>query len=253
METLFVGRNMIFLPEVDSTNSYAINLLKNVKVSEGTVIHSGNQTKGKGQRGNVWNTEPNSNVTASVILKPDFLDIKKQFFLYQIAALACYDVMAETLNSGQYDIKIKWPNDILVSGKKIAGILIENMIANNVVANSVMGIGINVKQCEFDNKLNATSLQLLAGKGFEPGAVLDILCSKVEKYYLMLKNNKLSRISELYLSHFYMKDRWQNFEIANRKAKMKIVGTSDTGLLQLEDEFGNVKDYDVKELIWLNN
>src|SRR5215211_2478906 len=104
METLFIGANLIFLPEVDSTNSYAIELLKNVNLPEGSVIHTANQTSGRGQRGNVWNTRPGSNLTVSVVIKPTFLDLKHQFYLYQITALACYDVMTEILDEGQFDI-----------------------------------------------------------------------------------------------------------------------------------------------------
>ena len=81
METLFIGKNIIFLPEIDSTNSYATNLLKNVKLPEGTVLHTANQTHGKGQRGRSWIAQSTSNLTASVILKPLFLNLKNQFFL----------------------------------------------------------------------------------------------------------------------------------------------------------------------------
>jgi BirA family transcriptional regulator, biotin operon repressor / biotin---[acetyl-CoA-carboxylase] ligase len=126
METLFVGKNTIFLPEIPSTNSYATHLLKNVNLAEGTVVHTANQTQGRGQWDKRWSSEPSSNLTVSVVLKPTFLELKKQFLLYQIAALACYDTIAGLLNNSQYDIKIKWPNDILINRKKTAGILIEN-------------------------------------------------------------------------------------------------------------------------------
>ena len=162
METLFIGSNIIFLPEVDSTNSYATELLKNVNIAEGTVIHTAHQTQGKGQRGNSWEAQIASNLTTSIVLKPSFLELKNQFFLYQITALACYDLMAELLNNSQYDIKIKWPNDILVNKKKIAGILIENVITHSTLNYSVIGIGINVNQLLFTDGINATSLKKLS-------------------------------------------------------------------------------------------
>ena len=150
METLFIGRNIIFLPQVNSTNSYAIEMLKNVNLAEGTLVHTAEQTEGRGQRGSVWKTEKTSNLTASLVLKPTFLDLKNQHYLYQISALACYDALAELLDSSQFDIKIKWPNDILVNKQKIAGILIENNISNTQLSWSVVGVGFNVNQTIFD-------------------------------------------------------------------------------------------------------
>ncbi|MBI2722698.1 MAG: biotin--[acetyl-CoA-carboxylase] ligase [Bacteroidetes bacterium] len=251
METLFIGTNNIFLPEVDSTNSYAINLLKNVNPLEGTVIHTANQTAGRGQRGNVWNATPYSNLTVSIILKPVFLNIAKQFYLYQIAALACYDVMAEILDSSQYDIKIKWPNDIMVNDKKIAGILIENIITNNVISGSVTGIGINVKQCEFDGKMNAVSFQMLMDKPPEVSEILNSLCKHFEKYYLKLKSGHANFISETYLLHFYGKNKWLNFEIEGRIENLLVMGISAQGLLLLEDKAGNPKEFDIKAVKWV--
>ncbi len=253
METLFVGRNIIFLSEVYSTNSYAINLLKNVNsnVAEGSVVYATEQTAGRGQRGNVWNTEGASNLTASIILKPTFVELKNQFFLYQIAALACYDVLAEILENSQYDIKIKWPNDILVNGKKNAGVLIENIIINNRIGWSVMGIGINVNQVEFKNDINANSLKLLTAKDFSIDSVLKLLCKHLEKYYLMLKNEKTELIKDKYLSCFLKKDKWQKFEIENTVKTLLVKGISNNGLLLLEDETGKQNEFDIKEVKWL--
>jgi BirA family biotin operon repressor/biotin-[acetyl-CoA-carboxylase] ligase len=250
METLFIGSNLIFLPEVDSTNSYAIELLKNVNLPEGTVIHTANQTSGRGQRGNVWNTLPGHNLTLSVILKPGFLELKDQFRLYQISALACYDVMTEILDQSQFDIKIKWPNDILVNEKKIAGILIENIVNNTTINFSVIGIGINVKQGEFDEKINATSLQILTKTELNLEAILRLLCKYLEKYYLLLRNAKYSELSELYLQHFYGLNQWRDFEVGNRKETLLVKGISDKGLLLLQTKQGNNLEFDMKEVKW---
>ncbi|MCE3227738.1 MAG: biotin--[acetyl-CoA-carboxylase] ligase [Bacteroidetes bacterium] len=250
METLFIGANLIFLPEVDSTNSYAIELLKNVNLPEGSVIHTANQTSGRGQRGNVWNTRPGSNLTVSVVLKPSFLDLKDQFYLYQIAALGCYDVMTEILDHSQFDIKIKWPNDILVDGKKIAGILIENVVNHNHMHWSVMGIGLNVRQGEFDDKIHATSIQILTRKEHDLADVLKLLCSRLEKYYMLLRNGKRETISENYIKHFFGLNKWLDFEIGNQVEKLLVKGVSRNGLLLLEDSSGKEREFDMKEIKW---
>jgi BirA family biotin operon repressor/biotin-[acetyl-CoA-carboxylase] ligase len=250
METLFIGKNLIFLPEMNSTNSYAIDLLKNVNLAEGTVVHTTNQTQGKGQRGSTWISEPGGNLTASVVLKPTFLDIKNQFFLYQIAALAVYDAMAELLGTGQFDIKIKWPNDILVNRKKIAGILIENHIQNSQISWCIVGIGVNVNQELFGEVANATSLKLATGGSYAVETVLKLVCKKLETHYLSVLNTKSTSIREAYLKHLFGLDQKLDFEVAGLLSPMTVKGLGETGLLVLEDETGIIREVDVKEVKW---
>ncbi|MDO8999086.1 MAG: biotin--[acetyl-CoA-carboxylase] ligase [Bacteroidota bacterium] len=251
METLFIGRNIIFLPQVNSTNSYAIELLKNVNLVEGTVVHTADQTNGRGQRGSVWSTEKTSNLTASLIIKPTFLELKYQHYLYQIAALACYDVLAELLDTSQFDIKIKWPNDILVNNKKIAGILIENNISKTQISWSVIGVGLNINQTIFDESINAVSLKTLTDKTFEIEMILKLFCENFEKYYLQLKNNKLTQIKTEYLKHFFRINNWMDFEINNSTHTLLVKGSSDRGLLLLENKSGKQLEFDVKEIKWI--
>jgi len=253
METLFIGKNIIFLPETDSTNSYATLLLKNVNLAEGTVIHTTHQTQGKGQRGSSWNTDPASNLTASIVLKPGFLDIKEQFFLYQIAALACYDTLSEILNNSHFDIKIKWPNDLLVNRQKIAGILIENNILNGRIVSSVIGVGINVNQAHFSKSMTATSLrlQLLNEKPFEVKDVLTRLCVHLEKHYLALKNGHHDEINANYLSHFFGLNSWMNFDAQGVQKELFVKGITENGLLQLEARNGSLQEADVKDVKWI--
>lgn len=251
METLFIGKNIIFLPEIHSTNSYAIDLLKNVNLPEGTVVHAAIQTHGKGQRGASWNAEPERNLTASIILKPGFLNIKNQFFLYQVVALACYDAMAEILDSSQIDIKIKWPNDILVNRKKIAGILLENNIQNNQVNWCVAGIGINVNQESFGEGLSATSLKLITGTTYSIEYVLNLICGYLEKHYLALMNSKYAAIQQNYLSQLFGLNEIREFEIKGRVESLWVKGLGNTGLLVLEDHAGEKREVDVKEVKWI--
>lgn len=251
METLFMGRNIIFLPRVNSTNSYAMEMLKNVNLSEGTVVHTAEQTNGKGQRGSVWKTEKTSNLTASLVIKPTFLNLKNQHYLYQVSALACYDVLAELLDTSQFDIKIKWPNDILVNKQKVAGILIENHVTNSKFSWSVVGIGLNVNQTIFDEGFNASSLKIILGKEIDVDKVLESLCKHFEKYYLQLKNNKFDQIKTEYLKHFFRLNNWMDFEIEDIVKTMYVVGVSDEGMLWLKDKNDRSYYMDVKQIKWL--
>ena len=251
METLFIGKNLIFLPEVTSTNSYAMNLLKNVNLPEGTVVQTTNQTQGKGQRGSRWMADPTSNLTVSIVLKPTFLELKNQFYLYLISALACYDTMAEILNNSQFDIKIKWPNDILVNQKKIAGILIENNILNNQINGCVIGIGINVNQLKFDPSIKATSIALTSNNEYPVSKVLNLLCSYVEKHYLAMREEKYNLIQGSYLQHLFGLNTWRQFEVGGSLKSLMVLGVSDRGLLLLRDKNDSILEVDVKEVRWI--
>lgn len=251
MKTLFIGKNIICLPEIQSTNSYAIDLLKNVNLPEGTVVHALNQTHGKGQRGSAWSSEPERNLTASFILRPTFLDLKNHFFLYQVVALACYDAMAQILDSSQIDIKIKWPNDILVNEKKIAGILIENTIHNGQISWCIAGVGINVNQENFEGNLKATSLKTITGKTYSVEYVLEIMCQQLEKHYLALLNSKKEGIASNYLQNLFGRDKFRDFELNGKLERFCVKGVGDTGLLLLQDENGKEKQMDVKDIKWI--
>jgi BirA family biotin operon repressor/biotin-[acetyl-CoA-carboxylase] ligase len=229
METLFIGKNLLFLHEVESTNTYAMNLLRNVNVIEGTVVYTDNQTKGRGQRGTVWLSNIGQNIISSIILKPTFLSIDNSFYLSKITALAIYDLLTDILTSSQYDIKIKWPNDILVNQQKIAGILIETNIANAAIKDVVIGIGFNVNQMSFDEfERFATSLKLITTHDFDRELILNLLCEKIEKWYLKLKQQKLAFIDNTYLTVLFGMNQTKPFnDLDGNSFEGKIIGVSN--------------------------
>jgi BirA family transcriptional regulator, biotin operon repressor / biotin---[acetyl-CoA-carboxylase] ligase len=251
METLFVGQNTIFLPEVDSTNSYAMSLLKNVKAIEGTVIYTFHQTQGRGQRGNYWQAEEGSNIAYSAILKPNFISASDAFSLYILSALTVYDVLAHLLHHSQNDIKIKWPNDILINGKKIAGILVETSIQNNLLLAAVVGIGLNINQSQFTDLPMATSLKQITGKHYHLKEIVDLLCIHLEKNYLKLKNGHFNELKDLYLTHLFKRNERQLFRIQNKEETFLINGISNEGLLQLKDLQNNILNLGIKEVEWI--
>src|ERR1700747_2779313 len=143
METLFTGRNIIELSECASVNTHATELLKAVKLPEGTVIYTKKQTAGRGQRGNTWVSEDGKNLTMCFVFHPNFLNAANSFLLSMTVSLALHDLLTELLTEKQ-EVKIKWPNDILIDGKKVAGILIENVLREEQLSSSVIGIGLNL-------------------------------------------------------------------------------------------------------------
>ena len=204
METLFVGKNCIRLNEIESTNTFASELLKNNNVPDGTIILTEKQTKGRGQRGNEWHSEPGLNLICSLIIHPGFLSVNEHFLLSKISALAIQKTLLFFLNNTIQSIKIKWPNDLLVNDKKICGILIENTLQQNNLKNSVIGFGINVNQVSFpDNLPDSVSMAKIASTSFEKELILEKFCSFFETYYVKLKNSKISFINEEYLKNLY--------------------------------------------------
>jgi BirA family biotin operon repressor/biotin-[acetyl-CoA-carboxylase] ligase len=250
MNTLFIGKNVLFLPEVESTNTYAINLLRNVNVVDGTIIYTNNQTQGKGQRGAVWTSEIGKNIMLSVILQPRFLDINKSFYLSKITALACYDVLTEILDSSQYDIKIKWPNDILVNKKKIGGVLIENNLSGSAIHHTVIGIGLNVNQ-EYFGDLNslATSMKLQKNIDFDTALILASICSKLEKWYFKLKENKFDFIHSNYLSHLFGLNQIHHFiDNSGHSLYAEIMNVEENGKLLVKNANNDFLSFDIKEV-----
>ena len=139
-----------------STNAEAMRMLKTTKPKEGTCIVAKFQHTGKGQRTNQWYSNAGENVLCSFILYPPAHAANQPFMLSKAVALAAHTTIQHFTKQA---VEIKWPNDIFVAEKKIAGILIENQWIGSNWNAAVAGIGINVNQREFGTS-HATSLAL---------------------------------------------------------------------------------------------
>jgi BirA family biotin operon repressor/biotin-[acetyl-CoA-carboxylase] ligase len=159
--------------------------------------------------------------------------------------------MAEILDSSQIDIKIKWPNDILVNGKKIAGILIENTIHNNQISWCVAGIGINVNQELIEGNPNATSLKAITGANYSVNYILQILCQQLEKHYLSLLNSRRDLISAAYLKNLFGLNEFRDFEWKGKIERFCVKGVGESGLLLLQNETEQHMQMDVKDIKWI--
>jgi len=251
MKTLFIGRNIIRLTEVGSTNSYANTMLKSLKIPEGTIVWADYQSEGRGQRGSVWIAEPAANITCSLIITPLFLNAENHFLISKIIALAIKRALADILTSSNYDIKIKWPNDILVNNKKIAGILIENSIKNSQIINSIIGFGINVNQTNFaELSKKACSLKTLINNEFDKQLLFNKVCEHFEALYLQLKSSKYKEINEAYLHDLLFYNKAVIYtEVANSQAfEGKITEVTEDGKISILLITGEIKKYEMKEI-----
>jgi len=246
---LFIGSHIIRLESVDSTNKYALELIKENQVFEGTVIMAQNQFAGKGQRNNEWQSETGKNITLSIVLFPKNLKAENQFYLTQFASLALNELIETSLGDAE-NCRIKWPNDIYYGDKKLAGVLIENTLRNNFIHNTVVGIGLNVNQVNFDSSLlNATSLTNIKGKTIDIEALCNNLFSLLEKYYLML--NKGVSLKEVYLKKLYKFNTIANYTFKCEVIEAIIKDVAEDGKLILQETKGNsLIKADLKEIVF---
>ena len=189
---------LIHINETNSTNNYLQSLCSEQKVEELTVVVADFQTSGRGQRGNSWESDPGKNLLFSTVIFPEFLEARRQFLISQVISLA----IKEELDTYTTDISIKWPNDIVINGKKICGILTEMSAQFDYINHIVVGIGINVHNESFPEEISqmASSLMIEAGgKRFHRAQIIAETMSYFEQYYdTFLKTQDLSALVREY-------------------------------------------------------
>lgn len=252
LNPLFIGNIAQHFSELASSNDFAVNLLAKTSPIEGTVISTDYQTGGKGQFGSKWFSSAGKNLLFSLILYPRFLQAQEQFLLSQAVALAIRDWLSPLLDQ---EVSIKWPNDIYVGDKKIAGILIQNALMGNQLRSAVVGVGLNVNETNFPEQLvKATSLKLQTGQDYDLEHCKQALFVALEQRYLQLKS-KPATIRKAYLDHLYQYQTWANYKDAQSGQVFKglIVGVHKEGKLALQKETTTapICYYDLKELVFL--
>lgn len=242
-------KNIIQIYEVDSTNNFASRLISENKGSEGTIIVAKKQISGKGQADNKWESEDGKNLTFSIILKPDFLEVACQFMISKMVSLSLMDFLK---NLSIDNISIKWPNDIYIGNNKIAGILIENSIKGIVYNYAIVGIGININQTQFSSGIpNPVSLKLIFEKELNIDECLKEILDVLETRYTQLKENKFKLIDNDYLNSLYNFNIWASYIYKNQKIMAKIVGVNKFGTLLLIKEDATTIECDIKEIKYI--
>lgn len=237
LSTDFIGQVIQYYPKLDSTNTKAWELI--AKNSEnGTVIITDNQLKGRGRQSNKWFSTHGKSITFSIIMYPNALP--SQINLYSlIAGLAITDCLIE------YDIhaQLKWPNDILINGKKVGGILCESKISGGVIKSLVIGIGLNVNETIDDFpknlRLNATSLMIEDGKQYQLEIILTNILDHLE-----------FRIQNIDATHLQLKDWEERCAHLNQKVTFnsgnKIVTGIFKGLTKIGQAIISINNKEVK-------
>ncbi|KQS33667.1 biotin--[acetyl-CoA-carboxylase] ligase [Dyadobacter sp. Leaf189] len=249
-DTLIIGKKVIYLPSCHSTNDIAAEIVHAGLFTEGTVVITDHQLSGRGQRGTSWFANPGQNLTFSIVLTPAFLPIQNQFLISQTVALGIKAYLEKYISG----VQIKWPNDILVGGKKICGILIENAIQGSKLNTSIVGIGLNINQMNFENDL-ATSLFIETGGELSLGDEFAALMRCLDAAYLQLRGgNRFTEIRRAYMGSLYGYAQEVKFSYKDRVYTGTVTGVDELGQLSVRLSNGEeLTDLGIKEISWIRS
>ena len=179
IHTKWAGKTVHFAREIDSTNLWIKRLAKE-GAPEGTLALAEFQSAGRGRLGRSWEVPEGTSVMMSILLRPKF---EPQYA--PTLTLVMGMAVAKAVKSLGFDVSIKWPNDVVVSHKKICGILTEMGVRDGKIDYAVIGVGINVNIKEFPEEMadKATSLYLESGKEFDRSQIPGLVMEAFEKYY----------------------------------------------------------------------
>jgi len=242
-----IGSYVERITEIGSTNNYAALQLLTKRLPEGIVFVADSQVDGRGQTSNKWESEPNKNLTFSILLFPDFIEISNQFEISKIISLGVSDFLKELTN----EVSIKWPNDLYIGKGKVAGILIENSVRSNKISSCIVGIGLNVNQQIFPSNLpNPVSVSQKTDEIYPLDTALSRLCLKIDSRYHQLRNGEFSRIDKDYTEMLYQLRTWSQYSDETGDFEGQIVGVDQIGRLLIETRKGKTNRYHFKEVVF---
>lgn len=221
LNTKTIGKRIIYYKKVTSTNDLAWMEVTN-GTEDGVVVVAGEQMKGRGRFGRNWISPSQQGVCLSVVLKPQ-LPVEKIFSLMAIGALAVVDV----LKAHKLDATIRWPNDVIINGKKIAGIIIETKFISKAPESAVLGIGmnVNIKQDELPDELKDIATSVLMEKGCEMDIqpLAEKLIIRLDHWYQALKDKKDDVIKDAWCSYSSVMNKMVSLRFKDCTHQGKVV------------------------------
>ena len=226
---------------MDSTNNEAARHIQDAP--HGAVWAAAFQSAGRGQQDNRWESEAGKNLLFSILLHPVRFKAEAQFLLSQAVSLGvCMYLRGEGLPA-----QIKWPNDIYVDEKKIAGLLLEHHVCGEYISTTIAGVGLNVNQQRFVQAPQAVSMRTVTKKEYHLRTVLEGLLAAIFRYC----ECKPGTLPAQYLSVLYRYRRWAWYRAGERCFRAQITAVGPAGALLLEHEDGAVHSYLQKSIVFL--
>lgn len=231
-----IGEPLYFFSSVESTNQLAFNIAGE-GASEGTVIVADHQTRGRGRMQRVWQSPPALNLYISVILRPALAPAFSSP-LTIMAGVAIFDVLAGYCPQ----VRLKWPNDVLINNKKVCGILTEIKTIGNKIDFVIIGIGININM-QIDDLLPslapiATSLRVETGKPLDRVDLTVKLLERMGAFYASFLTEGINPLRELWLSAAQLVGRLVEVTFGAEVYRGIVSGMDDSGALMIMDEMG---------------
>lgn len=195
LNTEFIGKTLFVFDEIDSTNTKA---KQDFQSPDGSVFIAEHQSAGKGRLGREWDSEKGCGIYMSVLLKPN-IPPENAPLITLIAGLS----VCRILRTRNFDAAIKWPNDIVINGKKVCGILTEMSAEKDKINYIVCGIGVNVNNPDFDDvlKVKATSLFIESNTVQCRENIFREILREFEKYYMLFSENGIEPFLSEYKKH----------------------------------------------------
>lgn len=237
LHTEKLGRAVQFHNSVTSTQEVAHQLARSGS-PEGMLVVADEQVGGRGRLGRPWHSPKGSGIWMSLLLRPDIPPQQAP----QLTLLAAVGVVKGIRDATAVECDIKWPNDILVKGKKLVGILTELQADPDLVHSVIVGIGINVnvKEEDFPEEIRAiaTSLQIEAGREIHRAHLMQHILLQIEKLYVDYLHEGFQFVKLLWETHAVSIGRTVQARTLRGELNGKAIGLSDNGFLILEDESG---------------
>ena len=232
LRTKHFGKEVEYYQRLDSTNVEAWDLIKSGEATNGMIIITDNQIKGKGRNGNSWFMAPSKGLAMSIILNQK-LSIEEA----ELIPIAVGVSIAKAIENRGAKPQLKWPNDIFIDGKKCGGVLCESKVSSNFIHSMVIGIGLNINETETDFpeplRDKSTSLSIATGHSNQRELVCAIITTFFERAMEDLKTN--IKLWENYCSHM---DDLVSFNHGNSKNKGTFKGINQHGhaMIDIKDE-----------------
>ena len=242
MKTKWAGHPVIYHDQVDSTNTQAKRLGEELaRDGHGTLVVADLQTAGKGRRGRSWESPSGASIYMSILLRPDILPDQAPM-LTLVMAQSVAEAVQELTGA---EVGIKWPNDIVLNGKKICGILTEMSAEIDYINYVVIGVGVNVNTPDFPEELveTATSLKIELGQSVKRSALIAAVMKRFEENYeTFIRTGDLSGIQDQYNSLLVNRDRDVRVLEPGHEYNGHALGINSTGELLVEKEDGTTAE-----------
>ena len=234
--TVRLGHALVRLGEVDSTSDEAAALAAR-GAAHGTVVVAAAQRKGRGRQGRAWFSPPGDNLYLSCVLRPELPAAR-----IPPVTLAAGVAVAEAVASLGVQPRLKWPNDVLASGKKLAGVLTEMTTQGDRVEHVVLGVGVNVATRKFPEELDgvATSVALEVGREVAVDEVLAVLLERLDFWLAQDFAGGLGEVAPAWTSWSGMAGAAVRVEVGGKQVRAVARGIGVDGALEVVDEGGRV-------------